>query len=184
MWKDSWMRTDRAFCRNKIKTIMWLLLLLLSCVLSISIFGLAGSGKSALISKLCNISVDSSSSRETTLFSRTYSVCNLTDTPGFGTRQFPVKGHFEKYWDKDKVAVLVVTQRIFEQHYTFVSEVGTSAFLLVLRTQIDIFPVNANDLIFIRDDLDVDIVLPVSIYDSVTMEIVKRVLSLIIFHSL
>jgi len=124
----------------------------------ITVFGMAGHGKSAFINALCggrNISHESSS-EEGTFIKQSFDCGGfiIHDTPGFGTRQFPVKHHFKRYKTSvDHLNILIVTNRLYGYHYDFVNDYTGFTDLIVVRTQIDIFPPNKNSKEFIIREL-------------------------------
>jgi GTPase SAR1 family protein len=114
------------------------------------VYGMAGAGKSSLIRALCGIAdhaIRVSSDGDGTLHSTQYDCApinrTVTDTPGFGTRQFPMVHSFPRDMS---LALLVVSSRLYTQYYEFVErymlliQVDFRPPLILVRTQTDIHP--------------------------------------------
>ena len=148
----------------------------------ITVFGMAGHGKSSFVQFLCNCTIPTSSDEEMTMESQKYNISNyitLTDTPGFGTRRFPILGHFEKYRSNCGIVVLIITNRIYEQHYQFVKDVGDTNKIVIVRTQTDIFPFTNYD--YIEKELGIYTIIPFHTGTEVTRDLLLQELIMSLF---
>lgn len=157
------------------------------------VFGMAGAGKSSLIRALCEVhegAIRISSEGEGTLDDSMYDCPSINgtmvmDTPGFGTRRFPMVHSFPADMT---LALLVVSSRLYTQHYEFVQKflllTATARPPLVLvRSQIDLYPHHhgPRDLAYIMDELyrvPIEVV-PFSTRDSQTIHNLRAVISVL-----
>lgn len=118
----------------------------------IHVVGMAGHGKSAIAQCLSGKDVPQGGV-ETTMKVETYLGNPYTpiirDYPGFGTPTFPIdswlrdfKGHFA---NNSSIIILVVGPRIYEQHKVFMNSLRQDQHLLLVRSQIDIFPITGKE---------------------------------------
>ena len=144
---------------------MFLLVFLGVFQADIPVFGMSGVGKSSFVNAMCNIV---SSLWEVHHQQANYNDCVFRDTPGYGTKSYPVAIHFEKYRLKHQavrnVAILCVAQHLYEADYAFVDRVKIvdGYELIVVRTQTDIHPIGNDTIRHIREELQVDFVYPFS----------------------
>lgn len=122
-------------------------------LLPIHVVGMAGHGKSALVRALSSNVSAVSGGVETTMHIEKFTDANknrIWDYPGFGTPTFPITEWLDTFGHvfRDKgVIVLAVGPRIYEQHTTFVRSPAPLQRLVVVRTQVDIFPVSKAEFV-------------------------------------
>jgi len=133
----------------------------------VGVFGMAGSGKSSLIRALCEQDIVedySSSDREGTLSIQTFNCpstqTKFVDTPGFGTCRFPTRGYLKRYLSPEiDIILFVVVQRLYEPHHEFVEQYRLLSKrkrlppIILIRSQVDVFPVKNDTLEFIQKEL-------------------------------
>lgn len=140
--------------------VFFIILPLLCDCRHVYVYGMAGVGKSSLVRALCGITdsaIRVSSDGDGTLDSTQYNCpsinATVTDTPGFGTRLFPMVHSFPRDM---RIALLVVSSRLYTQYYSFVErymwlpKLRPQSMILV-RSQIDIHPPDASTALYVSE---------------------------------
>lgn len=145
--------------------VIFILLQLLCCCCcccdgQVYVYGMAGAGKSSLVRALCGITdsaIRVSSDGDGTLDSTQYNCpsvnATVTDTPGFGTRLFPMVHAFPLDM---RVTLLVVSSRLYTQYYSFVErymllQTRRLQSMILVRSQIDIHPPDASTALYVSE---------------------------------
>lgn len=119
---------------------------LATVLLVVRIYGMAGSGKSTLVNRLCpDRNVVVSNQGEGTLISNKLENCTkygwiVYDAPGYGTPTFPTIHNVSTRWEPLDFAIIVIGPRVYTQDVeAFEHFKQENITTLVVRSRCDVF---------------------------------------------
>ena len=124
--------------------------ILVPCSPAIHVVGMAGHGKSTIVKTLTednNVTTGNiETTEETNMYYSKYLSMYIYDYPGFGTPRYPIHYWINKYkhvlTGKCSNIVLVIGNRIYEQHRIFYNFIKRFKKISIIRSQMDIFRIN------------------------------------------